>query len=220
MQNIYEKLEIPEDDRSTSISKEQAEFIFQFLKDKKLSHTLEIGFAYGCSTAYIISATRSAHIAIDPYEESYRNLGIKNIKNLGLIRYLIHKKEISHLVLPALLKEGIKIDFAFIDGGHKFDEIFIDWFYIDLLLQKNGYIMFDDSWLRSTQLVASFVRKNRKDYREIKTPIKNIILFQKIGKDTRKWFHFREFYTLKSFSSYSKYLLQKRLEGQKDDQIP
>ena len=85
------------------------------------------------------------------------------------------------------------MDFGFIDGGHKFDDIFIDWFYIDLLLNQDGFIMFDDSWLESTKTVASFIRNNREDYQEITTPIENIFLLQKLTKDTRDWSHFKKF---------------------------
>jgi predicted O-methyltransferase YrrM len=193
MQNIYEKLKIPEHDRLTSIRKVEAEFIFDFLHNKKISQTLETGFAYGCSTAYIISATKSPHVAIDPYQDRYRNLGLKNINQLGLESYLRFVKTTSHIALPNLLQEGLKIDFGFIDGGHKFDEIFIDWFYIDLLLNDDGYVMFDDAWLSSTKAVASFIRNNREDYTEISTPINNIFLFQKVGKDNREWSHFKDF---------------------------
>ncbi len=193
MQNIYEKLEIPDNDRFTAIRKDQAEFIFSFLKRKKFSPTLETGFAYGCSTCYIIAATKGKHIAIDPYQHSYKNLGLKNVKRLGLKKHLRFLKLHSHVALPKLLQEGKRIEFAFVDGGHKFDEIFIDWFYIDLLLVSRGYVMFDDTWLRSTQAVASFIRKNRKDYKEIKIPIKNLYLFQKVGVDKREWSHFEEF---------------------------
>ena len=145
MQNIYEQLKIPEEDRGTSIGKEQGEFIYEFLTKNNLKKTLEVGLAYECSTAYIISATKSPHIAIDPYGEIYDNLGLKNLKKLGLDRFLIHKNAPSHIALPNLLQEDVHLEFVFIDGGHKFDEIFIDWYYSDLLLEKNGYVLFDDS---------------------------------------------------------------------------
>jgi len=81
MENIYEQLEISEQGRHISIPKDAAEFIFDFLKDKPISQTLETGFAYGCSAAHIISATGKNHIAIDPYEkESFNDLGVYNIK--------------------------------------------------------------------------------------------------------------------------------------------
>ena len=193
MENIYEQLEIPEHDRHTSISKAKAEFIFDFLKDKPISKTLETGFAYGCSAAHIISATKKEHIAIDPYENGRCNLGLSNIKKLGLEKFLRFIELPSQIALPNLLQENFKIDFGFIDGGHKFDNIFIDWFFIDVLLNKNGYIMFDDMWLDSTKAAASFIGNNRKDYQEIKTPIENIYLIQKTGEDKRDWSHFEKF---------------------------
>jgi predicted O-methyltransferase YrrM len=192
--DIYSQLEIPEHDRVTSIKKEEAEFLYEFIQSHTLTKTIEVGFAYGCSTAYIMQATGRPHVAIDPYFEAYGNgLGPKNIEKLGLQSRLIHIQEISHAALPRLLREKQSFDFAFIDGGHKFDEIFIDWYYLDLLLDKQGYIAFHDTWMRSTQMVNAFIRANRKDYREEPSPVENISMFQKIGADERKWDHFVEF---------------------------
>lgn len=190
---IYEKLEIPDEDRLTSIRKEEAEYLYWFLKEQRIKSSLEIGFAYGCSTAYIISATRSTHIVIDPYQSNYKNIGLKNIKQLGLEKYLRFIEKPSHSALPELLTEGVKVDFIFIDGGHKFDEIFIDWYYADLLLKTNGHVFLDDSWLSSTKRVASFIRTNRNDFTEVPTPVENLVAFQKIATDERKWDHFVEF---------------------------
>src|SRR4030043_1920592 len=164
MNSIYEKLEIPERDIYTSITKEEGEYIYQLLKDKNLKNTLEVGFAYGCSAAYILTATKSLHYAMDPFQEQYNNLGLKNIKRLILDKYLKFEKDFSHNVLPELLKKNVKIDFAFIDGDHKFDSIFVDFYYIDLLLNNNGYVLFHDTWMRTTQHILSWIKNNKKKY--------------------------------------------------------
>jgi predicted O-methyltransferase YrrM len=190
---LYEQLEIPENDRITSIRKQQAEWTYSFLKDKEIAQTIETGFAYGCSTAYIMSATNAPHIAIDPYQDYYKNLGLKNIEKLGLSSRFRFEKDLSLKVLPKLLAEGIKCDFAFIDGGHRFDDIFIDFCHIDFILKDQGWVMFDDRWMRSTQHVASFIITNREDYELVPTPMQNIFLFQKVGIDTRDWHHFNNF---------------------------
>lgn len=196
---IYEKLTIPENYRYVSISKEEAEFIYSFIKEKGIKDTLETGLSFGCSTTHIISATNSAHYAIDPHEEKQGNIGLNNIKKFGLEKYLIYEKDYSYNVLPRLLKEGKKFDFAFIDGNHRFDDVFIDFFYSDLLLRKKGYVLFHDTWMRPIQLVSSWIRNDKKNYRQIKNPCKNMILFQKEQeKDNRRWFHFKEFYNLDS----------------------
>ena len=69
MENIYDKLEIPETRRDTSITKQEAEYIYQFLSEKKINTSLEVGFAFGCSTAHIMEATNSTHYAIDPFQK-------------------------------------------------------------------------------------------------------------------------------------------------------
>jgi len=193
MPDIYEQLEIPEERRSTSIQKAEGEFIFDFIKSKQVSRTLETGFAFGCSACYILSASDAPHIAIDPYPEVYGDLGLQNLTRLGLQDRIELIKLPSHLALPQLLMKGTTIDFAFIDGGHLFDEIFIDWYYIDLLLNQNGHVLFHDRWLKATQTVASFILNNRDDFREVATPIPNFYLFEKIAHVPRDWERFGEF---------------------------
>jgi predicted O-methyltransferase YrrM len=190
---LYDRLVIPENRRSTSISREQGDYIFDFLNGQAVGRTLETGFAYGCSAAYILSATKAQHIAIDGYQEGYNNLGLANVARLGLADRLQFIRLPSHVALPQLLADGVAVDFVFIDGGHKFEEIFLDWYYGGLLLNKHGHVMFDDTWLEATQMVADFLRMNRQDYREMPVPVANLCLFQKIGADTSDWRMFRPF---------------------------
>lgn len=185
-------------DSITSIKKEEARYIYEFLIEKKIYKTLEIGMAFGRSAAHIIAATNSRHIVIDPYQIDFQNLGIKNLQKLGFGEYLILKEDYSHNILPTLLKENQRFDFIFIDGGHRFDSIFIDFYYSDLLLEKDGYILFHDARARTTQLVISFVRTNRNDYRHINVPLRNLIMIQKVGDDNRSCKFHKEFFTLKS----------------------
>lgn len=211
MEEIDKKLEIPAEERSTSLSKEEAEFIFNFIKKENLKKTMEVGLAFGYSTAYIMSATESEHVAIDPFQnKQWRNLGKKNIRALGFGDKLSIMEDYSHNALPELLKANQRFEFIFIDGGHKYDEIFVDWYYSDLILEKGGFILFHDSWMQSTQMTAQFIRKNRKDYAEVNAPVKNFVLFQKIGNDNRDWHHFKNFCTLKGFFTHTRYKLFNR----------
>lgn len=188
---------------TTSVKEEEAKYIYKFLIENNIYNTLEIGMAFGRSAAHIIAATNSKHVAIDPFQSHFQNLGINNIQKLGFGDYLILKEDYSHNVLPSLLKENRKFDFIFIDGSHRFDGIFIDFYYSDLLLEKNGYMLFHDTWMRSTRLVLSFIKTNRHDYRFIKVPLRNLALVQKIGEDNRSWMFYKEFFTLKSIVSHN-----------------
>jgi len=197
-------LEIPDEDTASPIKSNEAEYIFNFLREKGLTKTLETGFAYAKSASHIIAATESGHIAIDPFQSNYKNMGIKNIKNLGFDKYLEFYDDYSHNVLPELaVKQSNQFEFIFIDGDHKFDGEFIDFYYADLLLQDHGYVLLHDTWMRSTRLLMSFIKKNRKDYKYIKTPCRNLALYQKIAEDERNGMHFREFYTMRSYLSHN-----------------
>lgn len=202
MTKIYHQLEIPNQDKSTSITEIEADYIYDFIKQRKIKKTLEVGFAFGCSAAHIISATKSKHYVIDPYQKSFSNIGIKNIEKLNLKKYLLLENDLSHNVLPKLLKNDVKIEFAFIDGGHKFDDIFIDFYYIDLLLEQNGFVVFHDSFMKSTQYVVHWIKNNKNNYKILNTPIKSLTLVQKNGKDTREWYHFNGFFTQKAYFSH------------------
>lgn len=198
-EDINKVLIIPEEDNATPIKENEAKFLYDFLSEKKLTKTVETGFAYARSASHIISATGSRHIAMDPFQDYYQNLGLKNIEKLGLSQNLDFHRDFSHNVLPAFLKEGRKFEFIFIDGDHKFDGELIDFYYADLLLENNGYVLLHDTWMRSTRLVMAFIRKNRKDYKKIKTNLRNFALYQKVGNDTRNGMHFSEFYTFRMF---------------------
>ena len=193
MDSIYSRLEIPAETRSTAITEEQGECIYDFLKDKEITRTLETGLGYGCSAAYILSATKAPHMAIDPYQGAYKNIGIHNIEKLGLEGRFEWIELPSEVALPELLSRKIAVDFAFIDGGHLFDQIFIDWYYVSLLLSNNGHVMFHDAHLNATRAVRSFIRTNRKDFTEITSGNSAMCVFQKVGKDERKGEHYEPF---------------------------
>lgn len=201
-EEINKLLKIPEEDASSPIKTGEARFIYEFIREKGLSRTLETGFAYGKSASHIMAATRSMHIAMDPFQSRYQNLGIQNIKTLGMDAYLTLHEDYSHHVLPKLLEQEKRFDFIFIDGDHKFDGVFMDFYYADLLLDQGGYILLHDTWMRSTRLVISFIKKNRRDYRPLPTPCRNLALFQKTGEDSRDGMHYREFFTLRATLSH------------------
>jgi predicted O-methyltransferase YrrM len=201
-EEIKKILEIPEWDSVSAIKQTEAEYIYQFVKEKNLTRTLETGFAFARSASHIMAATGQEHITIDPYQDHYKNMGLTNVERLGLSGKLKFIPDFSHNVLPKLLDEKKTFDFIFIDGSHTFDGIFVDFYYANLLLEKNGYIMLHDTWMRSTRLVESYVKTNLKHFRQVPSPLRNICIFQKIEEDKRDGMVFKEFYTSKSYLVY------------------
>jgi Methyltransferase domain len=63
----------------------------------------------------------------------------------------------SEWVLPRIAADAkhSKLDFALIDGCHSFPTVMLDFFYINTMLKKGGYLLIDDFELHS---VAELVR--------------------------------------------------------------
>ncbi|HEX2926401.1 MAG TPA: class I SAM-dependent methyltransferase [Ruminiclostridium sp.] len=192
LSEIYEELDT---DNLIPVSKEEGEFITEFLKEKNIKKTLEVGFAYGGSAAAIVSATHSRHFAIDPHQtRDFQNAGVKNMERLGFGHLLDLREECSDIALPKLFMEGVKLEFAFIDGLHLFDSIFIDFYYIDLMLEENGYVFFHDLWMPSTKAVISWIATNKKNYEIIDVSMGELIAVKKLRNEERHWDHFAPFY--------------------------
>lgn len=196
---IQALLEVPSHQSSTPIKVEEAEFLYQFIKEKSCKRTLETGFGFARSASHIMAASEAPHIVIDPYQSNYNYGGLKNIEKIGLREQITLIEKSSHIALPELVNENKSFDFIFIDGDHRFDGCFVDYFYADLLLAEKGYLLFHDTWMQPIQLVINFIRQNRKDYIEVPTPLPNFSMWQKIAKDGRGSMDHKGFYTSKSW---------------------
>lgn len=112
---------------------------------------LEVGLAYGSSALAIGEAVlatggrRACHVMIDPFQVSaYSNVGWELVCSAGLgatSRLLV---EASSQALPRLLEEGFVADAAFVDGSHRFHEVFVDLYFLRKLVRPGGLIVLDD----------------------------------------------------------------------------
>lgn len=123
---------------------------------------IEVGLAYGSSALAIGEALCStgrpdaSHIVIDPYQAAaYDNVGLDALGAAGLAAQTTFFEEASSLVLPRLLGDGLAADAAFVDGSHRFHEVFVDLYFLRKLVRPGGLIILDDAALPS---VASALR--------------------------------------------------------------
>jgi predicted O-methyltransferase YrrM len=128
--------------------------------------TLEVGLAFGASALAVCQALEENgeghHHAMDPYQRShYDAAGLEHLEAAGLSHRLTFYEAPSYLQLPKLVEQGLKVDFAFVDGQHLFDYVLTDAFFIDLLLPVGGVMAFDDVWMGSVRKVIKFLMTNR-----------------------------------------------------------
>ena len=154
--------------------------------------SIEVGCASGLSTMYICrgrlgrgSLEPGTHLVMDPKQRSHwKNIGRRSLCAAGLLEPtegsaglngpdpsgiqhgsgapVVLYEEPAHTVLPRLLAEGVRAQFAFIDGWHMLDYVMVEAFYCDLMLDTGGVIALHDLWMPGLQAFAAYWCSNRK----------------------------------------------------------
>ena len=126
------------------------------LRDTLIAHgaraIIEVGLAYGSSALAIGEALCStgmadvSHIVIDPFQASaYDNVGWDTLTAAHLLDHTTFIGEPSSIALARLAADGLRADAAFVDGSHRFHEVFVDLYFLRKLIRPGGLIILDDA---------------------------------------------------------------------------
>ncbi len=197
------------------LPREECEVLAGWMRARRPRAVLEVGMGYGVSSLVIAEALAetagASHTVIDPQQRcEWRGIGIANLERAGFGgRYELIEQP-SEFALPALLAAGGELDFAFVDGWHSFDQVIVDFYYLNRMLRLGGAIVFDDMHLPSVARAAAHVA-TYDCYRELQAPAEcrksvkararrlmggrefRIAGFEKVGEDRRPWDWYREF---------------------------
>jgi hypothetical protein len=101
------------------------------------------------------------HLAIDPRQASaYLGIGRELLCAAGLARISELITERSQIALPQLLTGGLTVDAAFVDGSHRFHEVFVDLYFLRSLVSPGGLIVLDDHWWPSVATAARYYQRD------------------------------------------------------------
>jgi predicted O-methyltransferase YrrM len=172
----------------------------RILRDIKAARTLEIGFAYGFSTIWLLDAVATnggTHNAIDPFEKRrWSGVGLHQVNQTpGFDKLFKWHEAFSIHALSDFIRSGETFDAVFIDGNHRFDDVVVDFYLADQVLRVGGIMAFDDMWMDSVKSVASFVALNR-HYELVPQRADTMAAFRKIANDDRLWDHYIPFETV------------------------
>jgi predicted O-methyltransferase YrrM len=171
-----------------------AQVIARLAHELRLTSSLETGMAYGLSTLAICAVheqrDEGSHVAIDPHQSTdWRGIGVLNLERAGLTARARVIEARSDAALPRLLAEGLRIDFALIDGLHLFDATLVDFFLIDRMMDVGGVVVFHDTWMPAVAQAVAYVRTNRA-YEPIESVAEGLAALRKLADDDRAWdFH-------------------------------
>jgi predicted O-methyltransferase YrrM len=150
-----------------AVGAEEGEALRNWVLREGATQTIEIGLGYGISALYICegllaNGTAAArHIVIDPFQTTrFADCGLQALEEAGLTQLVEHYAEKSHIALPRFLSEDRCFDLGFIDGNHRFDGVFLDIYYLGLLVRRGGIIILDDYGLPAIKRAVSFFVTN------------------------------------------------------------
>jgi predicted O-methyltransferase YrrM len=139
------------------------------------SRFLEIGLGYGISTHYICDAIQNltcfeSYAVVDPYQLSgFNDLGLYNLQRAGYEALFTLHRELSEAYLPRIWSAGAQLDFVLIDGGHTFENVFIDYFYASRMLVQGGLLLFDDVEFAGVKWTIDYV-ESRAEFQRLALP--------------------------------------------------
>jgi predicted O-methyltransferase YrrM len=128
---------------------------------------VEIGLAYGRSALAIgealvaVGASRPRHVIIDPMQATeWSNVGWQLLRSAGLDTIARLILQPSSLALPQLVAEGVTADAAFVDGSHRFHEVFVDLSFLRKIVRPGGLVVLDDHWWPSVRTAEHYFELN------------------------------------------------------------
>jgi len=134
---------------------------------ERAGSVIEIGLAYAGSALAIGEGLVTAgspnprHVIVDPFQQTaYAGVGWELLRSAGLDAIAELHIAWSSLVLPRLLAEGVVVDAAFVDGSHRFHEVFVDLYFLRKLVRPGGLVVLDDTDAPSVGTAVRYFKRN------------------------------------------------------------
>jgi predicted O-methyltransferase YrrM len=128
--------------------------------------TLEVGLGLGLGTLSLCAALLEVgrpdarHVVVEGFPADFGAAGKRTLRAAGVEEMVELVQEESQLALPRFATEGRSFDLALIDGGHRFEDVFLDLCFADRLVRPRGLVIVDDMWLPAIRLAVSYVERN------------------------------------------------------------
>jgi predicted O-methyltransferase YrrM len=157
----------PGDFQRVTLPEPECDRLRDLLVAARVETVVEVGLAYASSALAIgealttVGAARPRHVIIDPFQESaYADAGWDLMRAAGLDSIAELRPAWSSVALPELVAEGFVADAAFVDGSHRFHEVFVDFYFLRKIVRPGGLIVIDDDWTPSVRTAVRYYEKN------------------------------------------------------------
>ena len=152
---------------TVTVPERDCDALRDLLIDEGVETVVEVGLAYGRSALAIgeallaVDARRPLHVIIDPAQATeWSNVGWQMLRSAGLDAIARLVLQPSSMALPRLVAEGVTADAAFVDGSHRFHEVFVDLYFLRKIVRPGGLIVLDDHWWPSVRTAERYFEVN------------------------------------------------------------
>jgi predicted O-methyltransferase YrrM len=155
------------DFETVSMPERDCDLLRDLLIAERVETVVEVGLAYASSALAIgealvtIDPPSPQHVIIDPFQDNaYADVGWDLMCAAGLDPIAGLVRAWSSAALPELVTDGLVADAAFVDGSHRFHEVFVDLYFLRKIVRPGGLIVLDDDWTPSVRSAARYYEKN------------------------------------------------------------
>jgi predicted O-methyltransferase YrrM len=153
------------DFETVTLPERDCDLLRDLLIAERAETVVEVGLAYASSALAIgealITVEHPRHVVIDPFQESvWSNVGWELLRSAGLDSIATLMLSPSSIALAQLVTEGIIADAAFVDGSHRFHEVFVDLYFLRKIVRPGGLIVLDDNWAPSVRTASRYYEHN------------------------------------------------------------
>lgn len=152
---------------TVTVPERDCDLIRDLLIAERAETVVEIGLAYGSSALAVgealvtVGAPRPRHVVIDPFQTSvWTGVGWEQLEAAGLDPIVRLIEEPSSIALPRLLTDGLSADAAYVDGSHRFHEVFLDLYFLRKLVRPGGLVVLDDTCWPSVGTAVRYFELN------------------------------------------------------------
>jgi predicted O-methyltransferase YrrM len=138
---------------------DEGDLLYLLAKTAGDAGALEVGFATGSTAAYILHGLGTGRLtSIDYDQNQYEREGVKLVSTLGFAARHRLIEDNSIRALPELHASGARFGLVFLDGWKTFDHMWVDTFYAARMLNRGGFMVFDDARMPAVLKCISLLR--------------------------------------------------------------
>jgi hypothetical protein len=162
--------------------------------------SIDIGFGMGGSVAMALAAQKDrgesfTHVSFDPFGLVQGGAVVQTYLEGEFPDEFKRVWKSSQIGLSQLLDQQGPgcAGYVFVDGGHTFEQVMVDFSLSDQLCCVDGHIVFDDSYYPAIEGVIEYIRTNRPDYVVWDNPVPNTSVVRKVSYNYPSWDAFEPF---------------------------